>query len=174
MVTTLAERLAAFFTSIKDGRIIKDRAAQLEAVRAARRVRSKDYIFDFDLHGANDRSREVVTTAAGWFFIMTGAAVHFEDLTPAQFPRVAVKFPMFCPDTPFDTENGFLEAVPGGLVFGREGAAGLHFEEYKNLFYPLGDTFTVAAEALNDTSINDMRGALVITGVEIDVKPWGL
>ena len=174
MVITLAERLAAFFTSIKDGRQIKDRAAQLEAVRAARRVRSKDYLFNFDLHGANDRRREVVTTAAGWFFLMTGAAVRFEDLTPQQFPRVALQFPMFSPDTPFDTENEFLEAVPGGLVFGREGAAGLHFEEYKNLFYPLGDTFTMAAEALNDTSINDIRGTLIVTGVEFDLKPWGV
>ena len=105
---------------------------------------------------------------------MTGAAVHFEDLAPAQFPRVCVKFPIFCPETPFNAERGKFDTVPSGLVFGREGAAGLHFEEYKNLFYLLGDTFTIEAEALNDTSVNDMRGSLVITGVELDLSPWGV
>lgn len=173
MVRTLAERLAAFFTDIKTGRPITDRAAQLAAVRAARRCRSKDYIFNFEIHG-NTVVRSAVTTSAGWFFIMTGAAVHFEDLAPAQFPRVGVKFPIFCPETPFNAERGKFDTVPSGLVFGREGASGLHFEEYKNLFYLLGDTFTIEAEALKDTLVNDMRGSLVITGVELDLSPWGV
>ena len=172
MVTTLAERLAAFFTDIKDGRPILDRAAQLAAVRAARRVRSKDYIFNFEIHGPGPSPRGGVTTAAGWFFLLTGAAVYFEDLTPAQFPRVAVRFPIFCPDTPFDSEKGLLQTVPAGLVFGREGV--FHFEEYKNLFYPLGDTIVIEAEPYNDTPVNDIRGSLILTGVEIDMRNGGV
>ena len=52
-------------------------------------------------------------------------------------------------------------------MFGREGGKDLHFEEYKNLFYILGDTFTIAAEAMNDTPVNDIRGSLVLTGLEV-------
>lgn len=174
MVKTLSERLGAFLTGLKEGRAIPDKAAQLEAVRTHKRVRNRDYIFKFELHGAGDIVRVVNTTAAGWLFILTGAAVEFEGLEPNRFPRVSVKFPMFSPDSPFDSEPKNLETVPAGLVFGREGVPGLHFEEQKNLFYVLGETFTIAAEALNDTPVNDIRGTLVLTGLELDLRNTGV
>lgn len=170
MVKTLSERLRAFLTEVKEGHTILDKSAQLEVVRMYKRVRARDYVFNFELHGAGDIRRVVETTSAGWLFVMTGAAVYFEDLEPYRFPRVSVKFPMFSPDSPFDSEDGKFETVPGGLVFGREGVKDLHFEEYKNLFYILGETFTIAAEAMNDTPVNDIRGNLILTGLEVDLN----
>ena len=177
MVKTLQERLAAFFTDIKRGGKILTRERQEELLRNARRVRSRDYIFNFDGVDNTGFKRAVATTSAGWFFLMTGAAVWFEDTTAGDIPRVSVKFPMFCPNGPFNSEPGTLDTVDAGLVFGREGledSSGkkMHFEEYKNLWYVLGDAFTIEAEARGMTS-DPKRGALVITGLEIDFKAVG-
>lgn len=75
--------------------------------------------------------------------------------------------------SPFGSEIDKFSTVPAGLVLGREGADNLHFEEYKNTLYVLGDTVTIEGEALNDTAVNDIRGTLVLTGLEVDIKTLG-
>lgn len=161
--------LSAFLTDSREPFSIRSRAARDEFLSRVKRVRSKDYIFPLDVHQPN-QTTEYAVTMAGWFFILTGASVYFEDLTPRYFPRIAVKFPSFVPTSPFDGGPEHFDAVPSGLVFGREGIPGKRFEEQKNLFYPLGDAFNIKAEAHLDNFVNDARGYLLLTGVEIDWK----
>ena len=173
MVTTLAQRLEAFLSCCHEGKTILSKDDQLDVVKMHKSIRARDYVFNFDLHGANDFKRAANTTSAGWFFLITGAAVFFEDLSPAQYPRIGIKFPMLDTSSPFGSEIDKFSTVPAGLVLGREGAGDLHFEEYKNTLYVLGDTVTIEGEALNDTAVNDIRGTLVLTGLEVDIKTLG-
>ena len=169
VVKNQTQRLAAFLSELKEPHGIKSRQAQEDFFERAKRVRAKDYIFPLDVHNPNF-ARAYITTMAGWFFILTGASVYFEELGAMQFPRIAVTFPSFVPSSPFDAGADKFDAVPAGLVFGREGVPGLHFEEQKNLYYPLGDAFEIKAEAFLDNNIADTRGYLLLTGVEIDWK----
>ena len=173
MVTTLAQRLQAFLSCCREGKTILSKDEQLDVVKMHKRIRARDYVFNFDIQGANDFKRVANTTSAGWFFLLTGGAVFFEDLSPAQYPRIGVKFPILDTSSPFGSEIDTFSTVPAGLVLGREGADNLHFEEYKNTLYVLGDTVTIEGEALNDTAVNDIRGTLVLTGLEVDIKTLG-
>ena len=169
VVKNQTQRLAAFLSELNGPHCIKSRQDQEAFFERAKRVRTKDYIFPLDVHKPNF-AKASVNTLAGWFLILTGASVYFEDLGAMQFPRIAVTFPSFVPSSPFDAGADKFDAVPAGLVFGREGVPGLHFEEQKNLFYPLGDAFNIKAEAFLDNYIADARGYLLLTGVEIDWK----
>lgn len=169
VVKNQTQRLAAFLSELKEPHGIKSRQDQEAFFERAKRVRTKDYIFPLDVRNPNF-ARAYITTMAGWFFILTGASVYFEELGAMQFPRIAVTFPSFVPSSPFDAGADKFDAVPSGLVFGREGVPGLHFEEQKNLFYPLGDAFEIKAEAYLDNNVAEARGYLLLTGVEIDWK----
>ena len=169
VVKNQTQRLAAFLSELKEPHGIKSRQNQEAFFERAKRVRTKDYIFPLDVRNPNF-ARAYITTMAGWFFILTGASVYFEELGAMQFPRIAVTFPSFVPSSPFDAGADKFDAVPSGLVFGREGVPGLHFEEQKNLFYPLGDAFEIKAEAYLDNNVAEARGYLLLTGVEIDWK----
>lgn len=169
MVKNQTQRLAAFLSELNGPHCIKSRQDQEAFFERAKRVRTKDYIFPLDVHQPNF-AKASVNTLAGWFFILTGASVYFEDLGAMQFPRIAVTFPSFVPSSPFDAGADKFDAVPAGLVFGREGIPGLHFEEQKNIFYPLGDAFNIKAEAFLDNYVGEARGYLLLTGVEIDWK----
>lgn len=68
MVTTLAQRLEAFLSCCREGKTILSKDEQLDVVKMHKRIRSRDYVFNFDLHGANDFKRVANTTSAGWFF----------------------------------------------------------------------------------------------------------
>jgi hypothetical protein len=169
VVKNQTQRLAAFLSELKEPHGIKSRQDQEAFFERAKRVRTKDYIFPLDVRNPNF-ARAYITTMAGWFFILTGASVYFEELGAMQFPRIAVTFPSFVPSSPFDAGADKFDAVPAGLVFGREGVPGLDFEEQKNLFYPLGDAFEIKAEAYLDNNVAEARGYLLLTGVEIDWK----
>ena len=169
VVKSQTQRLAAFLSELKGPHCIKSRQDQEAFFERAKRVRTKDYIFSLDVHQPNFATA-YATTMAGWFFILTGASVYFEDLGAMQFPRIAVTFPSFVPSSPFNAGPEKFDAVPAGLVFGREGVPGLHFEEQKNLFSPLGDAFNIKAEAFLDNYIADARGYILLTGIEIDWK----
>lgn len=169
VVKNQTQRLAAFLSELKEPHGIKSRQDQEAFFERAKRVRTKDYIFPLDVRNPNF-ARAYITTMAGWFFILTGASVYFEELGAMNFPRIAVTFPSFVPSSPFDAGADKFDAVPAGLVFGREGVPGLHFEEQKNLFYPLGDAFEIKAEAYLDNNVAEARGYLLLTGVEIDWK----
>lgn len=89
MVTTLAQRLEAFLSCCREGKTILSKDEQLDVVKMHKRIRSRDYVFNFDLHGANDFKRVANTTSAGWFFLLTGAAVFSKIFRPRNIPESA-------------------------------------------------------------------------------------
>lgn len=166
MVNTLSERLQAFFTGVKPGAAVLTPEKVREIQRAAKAVRSKDYIFYFDIpDGAKGSGEVVVTTTANWFFVMTGAAVHFEETTDD--PKIKVTYQDFNPSSPFKSTPQELNAVPAGAVFAKEHNGAGRFEEFKNLWYVLGQRITISAECM---ATGPARGSLILTGLEFDLQ----
>lgn len=163
MVTTLSERLQAFFTGVKPGAQVLTRSRQNEILRAAKAVRAKDYVFNFDISTGGTSGEKIVTTTANWFFVLTGAAVHFVEA--AAQPKIKISLADFCPDSPLASSPSELNAVVAILVFAKEGKE--HFEEYKNLWYVLGQRITITSECFCSGTC---RGSLILTGLEFDLQ----
>lgn len=143
------------FNAVNAARFLKD----------AKRVRSKDYVYKLNLTGSDVTVEE--TTTPNWFFILTNAAVYWDVKTTAALPKVSVKFPDSVVDTTFATDIRDNGAVPSAVVFGREGVG--RFEEYKNLFYVMGDRVTATVKA--EPVTNDYyHGYVLLTGVELDLS----
>ena len=167
----LNARFSALFAGYKDlERGAYDTAAARKFINEAGRVRCKDYVFKLPIENGGRVSREFTTTA-NWFFILTNAAVWFEGLTGTNAPRVTIDFPDYPVNTPFGTAIEYDNAVPAPLVFGSEG--GEHFEEYKNLFYLLGDRININAGAKSAAGTY-CHGYILLTGLEIDLNGEGV
>ena len=169
-VRQLNARFASLFAGYRDserGAFDSEKAARF--IGDARRVRCKDYIYNLDIvNGAP--VGENITTTPNWFFIMTNAAVYFDGLAGANSPLVRLRFPDNVVNSPFADILG-VQGVPASLVFGREG--GERFEEYKNLFYVMGDRINMRVDVTPAAATN-CHGYLLLTGVEIDLLSEGL
>lgn len=161
----LLERFSSLFAGYRDterGTFDAPRAARF--IGDAKRVRCKDYIYKLPI----DNGAPVgvnITTTPNWFFILTNAAVYFDGLTGQNSPLVKIKFPDSVVDSPFADVIGF-EGVPASLVFGREG--GERFEEYKNLFYVMGDRVNLTVD-LKPAASTYCYGYLLLSGVELNL-----
>lgn len=165
MVSTLSERLQAFFTGVKNGAAVVTPEKVNEIQKAAKAVRSKDYVFNFDIPAGGSSGEISLTTTANWFFVLTGAAVHFVEA--AADPKIRLTYQDFAPASPFKSTPQELDAVPANAVFAKENPAGGRFEEFKNLWYVLGQRIVINAECFcNGTA----RGSLILTGLEIDMQ----
>lgn len=180
MIKTYTEELFQRFTGQKQNAVIGSRAEQNEILCTCKNVRAKDYIFDFDLTAAKPRQLKAVTTAANWYFVLLNVAVSFGDgvealdVNGANWPRIAITFPDYEPNTPLKTsEPQFMNAVQSALVFARESAnengVKLHYEEAKNFYYSLEQRFTIDVEAVR-TGSADVRGSVILTGLEINLE----
>lgn len=158
-----------FKNLVKDSGPLCSSEEQKRVLMAAKSVRSVDYIFNFEVVNGAVKSASNVTRA-NWLFIITNAAVWWESFAVADFPKVAVKFPYYSPDTPFNTPVDDWGAVPSDLVFGREGLTGknAHFEEFKNLYYVLDQRFVINCD-VKAAAGQYGRGAVILTGLEIDL-----
>lgn len=165
MVKTLSERLQAFFTGVKPGAAVLTPEKQKEIQKAAKAVRSKDYIFNFDIPNGGSSGEIVVTTTANWFFVLTGAAVHFVEA--AGDPSIRLTYQDFAPSSPFKSTPQELNAVPANVVFAKEHQTGGRFEEFKNLWYVLGQRIVINAECFCN---GPTRGSLILTGLEFDLQ----
>ena len=167
MVTTLSERLQAFFTGVKNRPApIRSREQVVEILRACKRVRAKDYVFDFSLPNGGIGEEKLVTTTANWFFVCTGVSSWLEQHNADVWAKVAVMD--FCPDSPFNSVPERRGAYPlkSGLSLQLNGG---RFEEYKNLWYVLGQRVTLGVTA--QTAANEpARGAVIVTGLEFDLE----
>ena len=165
-VRQLNARFAALFSGYREeerGAFNAERAAAF--LGDACRVRCKDYVYKLDIVNGAAVS-ENITTTANWFFIITNAAVYFEGLTGANSPNVRLSFPDNVVNSPFASVIG-REGVPASLVFGREGAG--RYEEYKNLFYVMGDRINIDVAAIPAAGTY-CNGYVLLTGVELDLK----
>ena len=139
----------------------------LKLLYDSQRVRNTDYIIYFDSNGTTAKQSKEIVTRANWYFILTNAACWF-DTGVNNFPDLGIKFYDITPNSPFRRELKPGGAVPSKLDWGREADKLPHFEEYKNLFWALGQR--VAIE-LNFEPVNTkpIRGAVILTGIEINL-----
>lgn len=167
MLKSFAEKFYKQIVDVKPGRVIYSEEQRDQILFDAKRVRSVDYVFNFDITDGQLHTRGVTTTA-NWYFILTGAAVFFEDTAAANLPKVGVKFQDFTPSSPFGTVPEDLGAVNAVLAFGREGLTLGRWEEFKNIYFSLAQRVTINVETLPNNS-EPLRGHVILTGLEINL-----
>lgn len=142
------------------------RAKAREIVANGRHVRCKDYVWNFET--ASGVVETTITTTANWFFIMSNASVWLDDSSQAADISVKIIFEDSVQETPVTSpavqDSNF---VPASLALSLQSAGG-RFEEYKNLFWALGDRVNVTIKV--KTSGEPARGVICLTGVEIDAS----
>ena len=173
----LKSYLESFFqrlTGLKRNATISSAAQRDRILGVCKNIRAKEYIYNFDLDAATSK-RETHTTTANWHFVLTNVSSYFHDdgalLAGSDWPKVAVQFENYPTISPYNTTREELGRVPAVLCFGREGmnptGNTLHFEEGANLFYDLGQRFTVTLEA--KSGLVACRGCVALTGIEINL-----
>lgn len=168
MLKSFAESIYQKVNDVKRGRVIYSDEQRDEILYNAKRIRAKDYILPFDIYDGQITTRGVTTTA-NWYFILTGAAVFFENCPAAQLPKIGVKFQDFTPSSPFGTVAEDLNDVNAVLVFGREGLPAGRWEEFKNLYFSLAQRITINVEA-KPQDAEPLRGFVILTGLEFDLS----
>lgn len=140
------------------------RAKAREIVANGRHIRCKDYVFNFATAGGVVET--TITTTANWFFILANTSVWLDDSSQAADIDVKVIFEDCVNETPVTSpavqDSNF---VPAALALSMQHAGG-RFEEFKNLFWALGDRVNVTIKV--KTSGEPARGVVCFTGVEID------
>lgn len=160
----------------KCGAAVVGKSSVDEILKAAKRVRSADYVLSFDIKDGKADSKSTVTRA-NWLFILTNAACYWESpATPfpvpsGDWPKVGVNFENFVPSSPFNSKIEDFGTVPTSLVFGREDEEYIHehFEEYKNLYYLLNQRFVISLDVKSSPTYY-LRGSVILTGLEIDLN----
>lgn len=177
MLKSFSEKIFQQVVDIKPGRAILSAEQRDNLLYTAKRVRAKDYYIEVDIPEntvVGQVFTRAFTTTANWYFIMTGCAsiggVMNAGLSGTE---LGIKFQNFYPTSPFGSEPENMNNVPFELVFGREGLG--RFEEYKNLYYSLGQRFTVNVDVRNRQSSNDpYRVGVIITGLEFNLQDEGV
>lgn len=164
-VRSLQQRFAQLFAGYRD-REQSNFCPELarKFIRESRAARAVDYVYNFNIDGT--AQEKTLQTRARWFFIMTNAAVWFDETSGAVFPQVEINFPDGVGSTPFGTERDAFGSVPSKLVFAMEGRG--RFEEYKNLFYVMGERVSMRAKVTPPAG-SKFHGAVLLSGVEIDL-----
>lgn len=168
MLKSFAENFYKQIVDVKPNRVIFSEDQRDKILFDAKRVRSKDYIIDFDVYDGQIITHGITTTA-NWFFILTGAAVFFENTDVKDFPKVGIKFQDFTPSSPFGTIPEDMGNVNAALVFGREGRTLGRWEEFKNLYFALAQRISINVDLM--PSNNDpLRGHVILTGLEFNLS----
>lgn len=139
------------------------RAKAREIVAHGRHIRCKDYVYNFETAGGVVET--TITTTANWFFILANTSVWLDDSSQAADIDVKIIFEDSANETPVASpvvqDSNF---VPAALALSMQ--KGGRFEEFKNLFWALGDRVNVTIKV--KTNGNAARGVICFTGVEID------
>ena len=173
MLKSFSEKFFQGLTGKKPGDLVLTDARRDEIIYNGKRVRSKDYIFDFDVTAPAKVQEKVVTTTARWLFLMTGAAVYNEEtIYRINSAKVGINFESVASLSPFRGDvPADLNTVINELVFAREGQylplmVNHHFEEYKNLYYLLDQRVNIKV-TIKPTMATDYRMHVLLTGIEI-------
>lgn len=135
-----------------------------ELVANARRVRCKDYVWNFQTTGGVVET--TITTTANWFFILSNTSVWLDESSNAADVDIKIIFEDSANETLIASPNiQDSNFVPAALALSMQGAGG-RFEEFKNLFWVLGDRVNITLKI--KTSGTPARGVVCFTGVEID------
>ena len=167
MIKQFDETIWDYLLGTRKNRRLTSNGEVLQLLYDSQRVRNTDYIIYFDSKDTLAKQSKEIVTRANWFFILTNAACWF-DTGVSDFPKIGVKFSDVTPNSPFRSED-----IPGGPVlskldFGRETETLPHFEEYKNLFWSLGQRIAIELK-LEPVNTNPIRGAVVLSGIEINL-----
>lgn len=167
MLKSFSEKIYKQVVDVKPGRVIYSAEQRDKILFDAKRVRSVDYVLDFDITDGQIHTRGITTTA-NWYFILTGVACYIEDTISADMPKIGIKFQDFTPSSPFGTVPEDLGAVNAALVFGREGLPLGRWEEFKNLYFSLAQRISIHVEMLPKSS-EPLRGHVILTGLEFNI-----
>lgn len=139
------------------------RAKAREIVANGRHIRCKDYVYNFETAGGV--AETTITTTANWFFILANTSVWLDDSSQAADIDVKIIFEDSANETPVASPNvKDSNFVPAALALSMQ--MGGRFEEFKNLFWALGDRVNVTIKV--KTNGEPARGVICFTGVEID------
>lgn len=159
-----------FYNLLTDGdRENITRAKAREIVANGRHVRCKDYVWNFETSGGVVET--TITTTANWFFVLANTSVWLDDSSQAADIDVKIIFEDSANETPVaspDVKDSNF--VPAALALSMQKAGG-RYEEFKNLFWALGDrvNITIKVKANGEPA----RGVICFTGIEIDNgKDW--
>ena len=145
------------------------RAKAREIVANGRHVRCKDYVWNFETAGGVVET--TITTTANWFFILANTSVWLDDSSQAADIDVKIIFEDSVQETPVTSQEvKDSNFVPAALALSMQNAGG-RFEEFKNLFWALGDRVNITLKV--NANGEPARGVICFTGVEIDNgKEW--
>lgn len=167
MIKQFDESIRDYLLGSRKNRRLTSNGDVLKLLYDSQRVRSTDYIIYFDSNNTLAKQSKEFVTRSNWYFILTNAACWF-DTGISDFPKLGVKFYDVSPNSPFRDEDTPGAPVLSKLDFGRETESLKHFEEYKNLFWALGQRIAVEIN-FEPVTTNPIRGAVVLTGVEINL-----
>lgn len=167
MIKQFDETIRDYLLGSLKNRRLTSSGEVLKLLYDSQRVRNTDYIIYFDSNGTTSKQSKEIITRANWYFILTNAACWF-DVGVNNFPKLGVKFENVTPNSPFRAED-----TPGGPVlskldWGRESDSLPHFEEYKNLYWALGQRIAIDVNFEPVTS-GPIRGAVLLSGIEINL-----
>lgn len=167
MIKQFDETIRDYLIGTRKNRRLNSNNDVLKLLYDSQRVRNTDYIIYFDSNDTLEKQYKEIVTRSNWYFILTNAACCF-DVGTIDFPKIGVKFSDISPNSPFRSEDTPGDPVLAKLDFGRETEKLPHFEEYKNIFWALGQRIAINVnfEPINSHPI---RGAVLLTGVEINL-----
>lgn len=140
-----------------------------EIVAHGRHIRCKDYVYNFETAGGVVET--TITTTANWFFILANTSVWLDDSSQTADIDIKIIFEDSANETPVASpavkDSNF---VPAALALSMQNA-GDRFEEFKNLFWALGDRVNITLKV--KTGGEPARGVICLTGVEVDtLEDW--
>ena len=160
---------------------------QAEILRAAKTVRNMDYVSRWVIPGtvANSTAQQI-TTRANWLFVLTDISIWEQEAVNAALPRFNLTFEtlpenvIFKDRTPENIAK--INTVPAHLCVGSQGLwrstsseKNYHFEEPKDtlIVCPQRSVIGVTIQPytdMNGVTYNYRRGALMLSGLEIEIE----
>lgn len=164
----------------KRGASVLSTAQQVEICRAAKAVRSVDYISNFSIPKLIKRATaDTVETRANWKFILTGIGIYTraeKQNGRIHQPRFKFTFPIMPDSATIKNRTGAeeLDTAQACLYMGCENHLFndyAHFEEYKNVFFVLPQRSLIEVTVMDDDGTNpefqNQYGQIIFTGIEI-------
>lgn len=160
---------------------------QTEILRAAKTVRNMDYVSRWVIPGtvANSTAQQI-TTRANWLFVLTDISIWEQEANDAGLPRFNLTFEtlpenvIFKDRTPENIAN--TNTVPAHLCVGSQGLwrptsfeKNYHFEEPKDTLIVCPQRSVIGVKIqpytnMNGLTYNYRRGALLLSGLEIEIE----
>lgn len=167
MLKTQAQSVFYSICPIDAGAKILDAKQARQIIYNAQRVRSIDYLANFEIIGGKAAEKELITKPR-WDFILTGVSVSFPNLIADKLPRVKITFKDYCRDSVYsNSDRSKMNYVESSLVLGRgDFLNAKHWEEADAVIYRFGEKayFEISIEAAEDVNA---LGAVMLSGIEV-------